>query len=347
MQPTSRGRRKVPRISHARVRPATSGSSRDSIRDASDAQEERTPRYIRPRVELHPPPAAHRRESGRPASVTSPRSECRRSSAGYSALESSGFHGQIQAPGVSHRRCRDRGHRPVQAVHEFESRVANERQDDEAGSVPSVPTHHRGDAARASGEMGKRCSRIHDHGKKVDQHHEISKADCPNAKHKACVKRANIATAMTNLAAALGVVTGFFTMEIDWHEDDPGCACCCGEYRQFVKGFVKINGTKQKKKLFNGKLLSETDFVEDSDDKNHPYGHRDLAEAVNDKFIPDPEERMFVPRFRYPRASLISLSPANGSRRPSNSRGRHSTGVTTLPDQSGSGRWTSTTMSRH
>jgi hypothetical protein len=113
------------------------------------------------------------------------------------------------------------------------------------------------------------------------------KADCPNAKLKACVKRADIATAMTNLSAALGVVTGFFTMEIDWHEDDPGCACCCGEYRQFVRGFVKINGTKQKKKLFNGKLLSETDFVEDSDDKNHPYGHRDLAGAVNDKFIPD------------------------------------------------------------
>ena len=85
----------------------------------------------------------------------------------------------------------------------------------------------------------------------------------------------------------LGVVTGFFTMEIDWHEDDPGCACCCGEYRQFVKGFVKVNGTKQKKKLFDGKLLSETEWTEDSDDKGHPYGHRDVTEAVNDKFIPD------------------------------------------------------------
>jgi hypothetical protein len=85
---------------------------------------------------------------------------------------------------------------------------------------------------------------------------------------------------------ALGVVTGFFTMEIDWHEDDPDCACCRGEYRQFVRGFVKI-GTPLTKKLFNGKTLSETDWTEDSDDKNHPYGHRDLSEAVNDKFIPD------------------------------------------------------------
>src|SRR4030095_14514642 len=113
------------------------------------------------------------------------------------------------------------------------------------------------------------------------------KADCPSSKYKACVKRADIPGGQTNLSAALGVVTGFFTMEIDWHEDDPDCACCCGEYRQFVKGFVKINGTKQKKKLFNGKPLSETAWTEDSDDKNHPFGHRELSEDVNDKFIPD------------------------------------------------------------
>jgi len=52
-------------------------------------------------------------------------------------------------------------------------------------------------------------------------------------------------------------------------------------------GFVKINGTKQTKKLFNGKALSETDWTEDSDAKNHPYGHRNVSEQVNDKFIPD------------------------------------------------------------
>jgi hypothetical protein len=113
------------------------------------------------------------------------------------------------------------------------------------------------------------------------------KADCPSPKFKACVKRADMPGGFMNLASSPGMVAGFFTMEIDWHEDDPGCACCCGEYRQFVKGFVKVNGTKQTKALFKGKLLSEKDWTEDSDDKNHPYGHRDLAEAVNDKFIPD------------------------------------------------------------
>jgi hypothetical protein len=113
------------------------------------------------------------------------------------------------------------------------------------------------------------------------------KADCPSSKYRACVKRADIPGGLSNLAATPGMLAGFFKMEIDWHEDDPKCACCCGEYRQFVKGFIKINGTKQTKKLFNGKSLSETDWNEDSDAANHPYGHRDLSEEVNDKFIPD------------------------------------------------------------
>jgi hypothetical protein len=113
------------------------------------------------------------------------------------------------------------------------------------------------------------------------------KADCPGPKYKACVKRADIPGGLSSLAATPGMVAGLFTMEIDWHEDDPACACCCGEYRQFVRGFVKINGTKQTKKLFNGKSLSETDWIEDSDKAGHPYGHRDLAEKVNDKFVPD------------------------------------------------------------
>jgi Domain of unknown function (DUF4157) len=113
------------------------------------------------------------------------------------------------------------------------------------------------------------------------------KEDCPSSKYKACVKRADIPGGLSNLAAMPGMLAGFFKMEIDWHEDDPNCACCCGEYRQFVRGFIKINGTKQTKKLFNGKSLSETDWNEDSDEANHAYGHRDLSEEVNDKFIPD------------------------------------------------------------
>ena len=113
------------------------------------------------------------------------------------------------------------------------------------------------------------------------------KTDCPSSKYKACVKNEAIAVGPTNLAASLGFVSGLFTMEIDWHEDNPGCACCCGEYRQFVKGFVKIDGVKQVKKLFNGKTLSETAWNEDSDAKNHAYGHRDLPDDVNDQFIPD------------------------------------------------------------
>jgi hypothetical protein len=113
------------------------------------------------------------------------------------------------------------------------------------------------------------------------------KPDCPSSKYKACVKRMVIPGGKKDLAAMPGMLEGFFTMEIDWDEDAPECACCCGEYQQFVRGFIKINNTKQVKKLFNGKVLSETDWNEDSDKKNHPYGHRDLPEEVNDQFIPD------------------------------------------------------------
>lgn len=113
------------------------------------------------------------------------------------------------------------------------------------------------------------------------------KPDCPSPKYKACVKRADIPGGLSNLSATAGMLAGFFTMEVDWHEDEPQCACCCGEYRQFVKGLVKINGVKQTKKLFNGKVLSETNWTEDSDESNHPYGHRDLSDKVNDMFVPD------------------------------------------------------------
>lgn len=111
--------------------------------------------------------------------------------------------------------------------------------------------------------------------------------DCPDPKYKACVKRAVLPGALRNLTASPGLLIGFFKMEIDWHENEPDCACCCGEYRQFVRGFVKVDGRTIQKKLFNGALLSPTDWHEDGDKNNYAYGHRDFAEDTNDKFIPD------------------------------------------------------------
>src|SRR5262247_4893696 len=101
--------------------------------------------------------------------------------------------------------------------------------------------------------MGKRCPWIHGHGKKVDHHHEISQGRLSELQIQSLREKSGYTPGgMTNLTATPGMLPGSFTMEIDWHEDDPGCACCCGEYRQFVRGFVKINGIKQTKKLFNG-----------------------------------------------------------------------------------------------
>jgi len=134
------------------------------------------------------------------------------------------------------------------------------------------------------------------------------KPDCPSPKYKACVKRADIPGGKNDLAAAPGMLEGFFTMEVDWHENDPGCACCCGEYRQFVRGVVKVNGAKLVKKLFNGKLLHETVWNEDSDAKNHPYGYRDLAEEVNDQFVPDRKNGCLYRGFDTPGISDSSVA---------------------------------------
>jgi hypothetical protein len=113
------------------------------------------------------------------------------------------------------------------------------------------------------------------------------KADCPSSKYKACVKRAELPDGLLGMTALPGLLSGDFTMEVDWHEDEPKCACCCGEYRQFVKGFVKIDGKLQTKKLLNGKTLSDKVFTEDSDAQNHPYGYRGSSDKVNDRFHPD------------------------------------------------------------
>src|SRR4030095_3337683 len=105
------------------------------------------------------------------------------------------------------------------------------------------------------------------------------KDDCPSSQYKACVKRAELPDGLLGMTALPGLLAGDFTMEVDWHEDEPKCACCCVEYRQFVKGFVKIDGKLQTKKLLNGKELSDKVFTEDSDAQNHPYGYRGSSDT--------------------------------------------------------------------
>lgn len=108
---------------------------------------------------------------------------------------------------------------------------------------------------------------------------------------KACVKSERIPDKHTGAYGLQGLVNDYFEMNIDWDKSKSNCECGCGEYRQFVKGHIKVNGHPIKKKLYDGAVLEENKYHEDADDKGRPYGHRDDKNISIDKFI-DPEHKV-------------------------------------------------------
>jgi hypothetical protein len=114
---------------------------------------------------------------------------------------------------------------------------------------------------------------------------------------RACVKSEKIPDKQAPITNMDGSVYGYFEMNVDW-EDAPekGCECRCGEYRQYIKGYVKVNGVKQEKKLWGGAVLEETVYHEDGDDAGHPYGHRGEPETSIDRF--DGPDRATACRYR-------------------------------------------------
>jgi len=105
----------------------------------------------------------------------------------------------------------------------------------------------------------------------------------PAPRRHACVTSEKIPDKQTGVMPQQGQVNDYFEMNIDWSNSGPGCDCKCGEYRQFVKGYMKVNGRKKDKPLAGGAILEENTYHEDGDAS--PYGHRDLPESSNDKFI--------------------------------------------------------------
>lgn len=81
-----------------------------------------------------------------------------------------------------------------------------------------------------------------------------------------------------------GNVYDSFEMQVDWDNKKPGCDYRCGEYRQYVKGFIRVNGRKQSKPLWGKTTLQENVFQEDGDETSR-YGHREDPETSTDKFI--------------------------------------------------------------
>ena len=78
-----------------------------------------------------------------------------------------------------------------------------------------------------------------------------------------------------------------FFMMATFREDDEGCCCYCCEYRQYIKGQVRVNGQPLDWPLPGGKKLSPDVFNEDGDPSTGAaYGHRlDGANADQDCYL--------------------------------------------------------------
>jgi hypothetical protein len=113
----------------------------------------------------------------------------------------------------------------------------------------------------------------------------------------ACVTREDIPANVGPLINAGGQVRQRFDMNIDWMNSPDEirqaggsyCDCACGEYRQYVKGHLIINGNPESFPLWGGAVLEEDVYHEDAIDRDPDkrYGHRDEPQKNSDKFLAD------------------------------------------------------------
>lgn len=103
------------------------------------------------------------------------------------------------------------------------------------------------------------------------------------------------------IRSATGSVTEDFEVRVQWSSDkyrgeSSYCAAECGEYHQFVKGYMKSSSnqdgsgmTDVSGKVFGGKPLNPNAFQEDGrdNDANARYGHRKEKQTMNEKYEPD------------------------------------------------------------
>ncbi len=113
-----------------------------------------------------------------------------------------------------------------------------------------------------------------------------------------CVIDEQIPRNRSGLINGGGQVGERFDVAIRWGADSlpaprgigmSSCRCRCGEYRQWVKGHLIINGLKEDLHLFGGKLLDENDYREDGRDTapQKRYGHRDEPQTMDEEYLPD------------------------------------------------------------
>jgi hypothetical protein len=112
-----------------------------------------------------------------------------------------------------------------------------------------------------------------------------------------CVVNEQIPRSRSGLLNGGGEVGERFDVAITWGDSlaaprgvgMSACRCRCGEYRQFVKGHIIINGHKEDLPLHGGVLLEDNVYHEDGkyDAPHKRYGHRDEPQTMDEEYQPD------------------------------------------------------------
>ena len=112
----------------------------------------------------------------------------------------------------------------------------------------------------------------------------------------ACVVAEEIPVNLSPLINRQGQIRRTFDMRVAWRDDPQArgtassyCDCRCGEYRQYVKGHLIVNGRPETLHLWGGAVLEDNVWHEDGLDGDPVprYGHRDEARHCNDDFPPN------------------------------------------------------------
>jgi uncharacterized protein DUF4157 len=132
----------------------------------------------------------------------------------------------------------------------------------------------------------------------------------------ACVVREEIPSSRSGLLNGGGVVGERFQVAIQWRDSPaedrnrPGsyCDCACGEYHQFVKGHLIINGQRETWHLWGGAVLEDNVYHEDGLDRNPAarYGHRREPLTMDEEFSPDRNSGCFYIGRDFPRVMIGS-----------------------------------------
>jgi hypothetical protein len=132
----------------------------------------------------------------------------------------------------------------------------------------------------------------------------------------ACVVRENILSSRDGLVNAGGTVGERFRVGIQWRDspeadrNKPGsyCDCACGEYRQYVKGHLIINGNRETWPLWGGAVLEDNVYHEDGLERNPAarYGHRREPLTMDEDFQPDRENGCTYVGRDFPRVMIGS-----------------------------------------